>query len=116
MLATDIMAVPKHLPGPPLTLGNMRLLGARGLAVSCLNQDGRHQAVISVDDYADEIEAPSFAARIVCSKCGGKRVEARPNWKEMPVVPGSCNTIEMLPRQLNLPQTCPWEDCNTMKK
>ena len=78
---------PKHPPGPPMTLGNMRLLGVRGLAVSCLNQDCRHQTVISVDDYADEIEVPSFAVRMACSKCGGKRVDARPNWKEMPVVP-----------------------------
>jgi hypothetical protein len=39
-----------------------------------------------VDNYADEIEVPSFAARLVCSKCGGK-VEVRPNWKEMPVMP-----------------------------
>jgi hypothetical protein len=27
---------------------------------------------MSVDDYADEIEVPSFAPRMVCSKCGGR--------------------------------------------
>jgi hypothetical protein len=41
---------------------------------------------MSVDDYADEIEMPSFAPRMVCAKCGGK-VDARPNWKEMPIPP-----------------------------
>jgi hypothetical protein len=41
---------------------------------------------MSVDDYADEVELPSFAPRMVCSNCGGK-VEVRPNWKEMPVMP-----------------------------
>jgi hypothetical protein len=42
----------------------------------------RHQAVINIDDYPDEIEVPSFGLRMKCSKCGGKRVDVRPNWKE----------------------------------
>jgi hypothetical protein len=81
------MAPRKHKPGLPLTLGNMRLLGVRGLIVTCLDQQCRHQSIVSVDDYADEIEVPAFAPRMVCSQCGGKRVDARPNWKEMPVMP-----------------------------
>jgi len=78
---------PKHPPGPPMTLGNMRQLGVRGLLVSCLNPQCRHEVTVSVDDYADEIEVPSFAARMVCSKCGSERVDVRPNWKEMPIPP-----------------------------
>jgi hypothetical protein len=31
---------PKQLAGPPMTLGNMRQLGVRGLAVHCLNPTG----------------------------------------------------------------------------
>ena len=81
------MAQDKHEPGPPLTLGKMRLLGVRGLIVTCLDQLCGHQTIFSVDDYADEIEVPSFVPRMVCSQCGGKRVDARPNWKEMPVTP-----------------------------
>jgi hypothetical protein len=69
-----------------MTLGNIRQLGVRGLVISCLNPQCRHEAIFSAEDYADEIEVPSFAARIVCSKCG-ERVEARPNWKEMPITP-----------------------------
>jgi hypothetical protein len=41
---------------------------------------------MSVDDYADEIEVPSFAPRMACNKCGGE-VDVRPNWKEMPIPP-----------------------------
>jgi len=40
----------------------------------------------SVDDYADETELPSFAS-MVCSKCGGDRVDVRPNWNEMKIKP-----------------------------
>ena len=76
----------KHEPGRPMTLGNIRQLGVRGLLLTCLNQQCRHEATMSVDDYADEVELPSFAPRIVCSQCGGK-VAVRPNWKEMPIPP-----------------------------
>jgi transcription elongation factor Elf1 len=69
-----------------MTLGIIRQLGVRGLIISCLNPQCRHEAIFSAEDYADEVEVPSFAARIVCSKCG-ERVEVRPNWKEMPITP-----------------------------
>jgi hypothetical protein len=80
------MAKQRHKPGLPMTLGSLRQLGVRGLLVICLDPQCRHEATMSVDDYADEIEVPSFAARMMCSKCGGK-VEVRPNWKEMKVMP-----------------------------
>jgi hypothetical protein len=70
-----------------MTLGNMRELGVRGLAVSCLNHACRHETVISADDYADDIEVPSFRPRMKCSKCGGRNVDVRPNWKEQPTRP-----------------------------
>jgi hypothetical protein len=62
----DDVIEPKHPPGPPMTLGNLRQLGVRGLIVGCLNPQCRQEATMSVDDYADEIEVPSFAARMVC--------------------------------------------------
>jgi hypothetical protein len=32
---------------------------------------------------------PSFQRHAKCSKCGGKRVDVRPNWKEAPGMPDS---------------------------
>jgi hypothetical protein len=59
----------------------MRGQGVRGLAVhpqhSC-----RHHTVFSANKYPDEIEVRSFGLRMKCSKCGGRRVDVRPNWKE----------------------------------
>jgi hypothetical protein len=74
----------KQPHGPPMTLGNMRELGVRGLAVYCLNQACRHQTIISADDYADAIEIPSFRRRLKCTKCAGRNVDVRPNWLEQP--------------------------------
>jgi hypothetical protein len=67
-----------------MTLGNKRKLGMRGLKASCLNPNCRHEAVFGVDDYADELEVPPFRPRVKCSKCGGRNVDVRANWKEQP--------------------------------
>jgi hypothetical protein len=69
---------PKHLAGPPMTLGNMRELGAQRLIASCLNDACRHTALIDLSSYQAETEVPSFGRRAKC----GKRVDVRPNWKE----------------------------------
>jgi len=69
----------------PLDLGNMRRLGVRGLAVHCLNEDCRREAVFSADDYPDEVELPSFRSSTTCGECGGRHVDVQPNWKEQPV-------------------------------
>jgi hypothetical protein len=75
---------PKEPAGPPMTLGNMRALGAQRLLVSCLNHECRHDALLEVSGYPTETEVSSFAARMKCGKCGGKNVDVRPNWKEQP--------------------------------
>jgi hypothetical protein len=74
-------------PGPPMTLGNMREQGVRSLAVYCLNHACLHQTVINVDDCPAEIEVPSFGRCMKCSKCGGRRVDVRPNRKERSGMP-----------------------------
>jgi hypothetical protein len=65
-------------PGPPMTLGNMRELGVRHLIAIC-----RHQALVDVSKYPDDVEVPWFGSR---GKCGrrGRWVDVRPNWKEQP--------------------------------
>ena len=77
-----------------MTLGNMRELGVRGLSVHCLNPKCQHDAMFSVDDYADEIEVTSFPPRMVCSKCGSDRVDVTPNWKERPDMAAEKEAIE----------------------
>jgi hypothetical protein len=66
------MAQPKHPPGPPMTLGNMRELGVHHLIGFCLNDSCRHQALIDVSKYADDVEVPSFQRRVKCGKCGSR--------------------------------------------
>jgi hypothetical protein len=81
------MATKRNPPGDPMTLGNMRELGVRGLAVYCLNPNCLHQTVISADDYADDVAVPWFGQQMVCTACGTIGADARPNWLEQPVQP-----------------------------
>jgi hypothetical protein len=73
---------PKQPAGPPMTLGNMRDLGVNRLLVSCLNPECLQTGLLDVSGYRAETSVPSFGPRMVCSACGGKRIDARPNWKE----------------------------------
>jgi hypothetical protein len=77
------MVKAKQPPGAPMTLGNMRHLGVQHLIASCLNDACRHQGIIDVSKYPDDTEVPSFAAKVVCAKCGarGRHIDVRPNWK-----------------------------------
>jgi hypothetical protein len=67
-----------------MDLANMYEQGVRHLIAYCHNDACRHSAVIDVSRYPDDVEVPSFGRRAKCSKCGGKRVDVRPNWKERP--------------------------------
>jgi hypothetical protein len=54
--AVNAMA-PKHPPGEPMTLGNMRHLGVQRLAAFWLNDACRHQGLIDVSKFPAEVVA-----------------------------------------------------------
>jgi hypothetical protein len=62
----------------PMTLGNMRAV--HSLAVYC--ERCHHQALLDVNDFADDVLVPSFGSRMVCTVCGAIGANARPNWNE----------------------------------
>jgi hypothetical protein len=62
-----------------MTLGDMRALGVRGLAVYCLNPCCLHRARLDVDGYDDDVPVPAFSPRMVCTGCGLIGADARPN-------------------------------------
>ena len=67
-------------PIQPMTLGNMRRNGVRGLDVTC--QHCGHHTEVNVDAHPDHVTVPSFGPRMRCTKCGHLGADARPNWKE----------------------------------
>jgi hypothetical protein len=65
-----------------MTLGNMRELGVRSLAVYCWQC--HHEGVLSADHRPDHVAVPTFGPRMMCTGCGIIGADARPNWKEQP--------------------------------
>jgi hypothetical protein len=53
-----------------MTLGHVRKQGVQQLIAFCLNDTCRHQALIDVSSYADDVEVPSVQRRIKCGECG----------------------------------------------
>src|ERR1700733_2878934 len=51
-----------------MTLGNMRELGVRSLDVMC--SACRHEVVLNVDAWPDDMPVPAFGPRMVCRRCG----------------------------------------------
>jgi hypothetical protein len=65
-------------PGPPMTLENMRQNGVRAVTAQCLAC--HRKADVMVDKLASDVFVPDVGRRMVCSACGGRRVETRPAW------------------------------------
>jgi hypothetical protein len=71
---------PPKEPIRPMTLGSMRRLGVRSLAVSC--HQCHHETIINADRWPGQMRVPSFGPRMVCTKCGAVGADIRPNWRE----------------------------------
>jgi hypothetical protein len=46
------------------------------------NPECLHTGLLEVSGYPADTAVPSCGPRMVCSACGGKRINVRPNWKE----------------------------------
>jgi hypothetical protein len=64
-------------PIEPMTLGNMRANGVRSLDVSCWQC--HHGAIMSADQWPDDVSVSTFGPRMVCTRCGTIGADARPN-------------------------------------
>ena len=66
----------------PMTLGNMRANGVRSLIAWCSNVNCRHEAIVNVDNQADDAFVPSLGPRMCCERCGQRGADIMPNWNE----------------------------------
>ncbi len=67
-------------PIRPMTLGNMRRNGVRGMFVTC--SACGHDTEVNVDAWPDDVPVPWFGPRMRCTRCDHLGATAIPNWKE----------------------------------
>jgi hypothetical protein len=65
-----------------MTLANMRDMGVHELRVLCRSPACRHEITFSADDYTGDTELSWFRARMICARCGDRRLDVQPNWHE----------------------------------
>jgi hypothetical protein len=74
--------MPTGYPYEPMDLANMRRNGVTRLALYCHGRQCWHQAVLDVSGYPGDLPVPAFRGRVVCSRCGGRDVDVRPDWAQ----------------------------------
>jgi hypothetical protein len=69
-----------RLPSKPTPLWTMRRLGRRVIMVYCGDDRCHHQAELNADCWADDVAFGDLQSRMLCSACGHKGADVRPDW------------------------------------
>ena len=69
-----------------ITFADMRAAGVRGLLVYCSDYRCSHSIAMSGDPWPDEARLSDLEPRFVCSACGKRGADVRPNfnWNKAP--------------------------------
>jgi hypothetical protein len=63
-----------------ITFAEMRDMGVRGILVYCADYRCSHSIAISGDRWPDEVRLSDVEARFICSACGKRGAEVRPDF------------------------------------
>jgi hypothetical protein len=74
------MKVRKRETFEPVTLGHIRGHGCRDLLVFCGSIHCNHDTKINADHLPDETPIRPLGARMVCTRCGHRGADVRPDW------------------------------------
>ena len=70
----------KPRTSPSMTLNKLRELGVHQLSVLCLNPSCGHEITFRAADYDDDTELSWFRPRMICARCGDRRLDVQPNF------------------------------------
>jgi ribosomal protein L37E len=63
-----------------ITFGEMREMRVRGVLIYCRNRCGHHSE-INADHWADDVRLSDIEPKFVCTRCGKRGAEIRPNFE-----------------------------------
>ena len=65
-----------------ITFGEMRESGVRGVLVYCSDYHCSHHVEMSADHWPDDLRVSDIEHRFVCTACGRRGADIRPNFSE----------------------------------
>jgi hypothetical protein len=70
-----------------ITLADMRDMGVRGLLIYCSDYKCSHLITMSGDRWPNDMRLSDLEPRFVCSRCGKRGADVRPDfsWNKKPV-------------------------------
>ena len=70
-----------------ITFGEMRDMGVRGVLIYCSDYKCSHSIAVNADRWPDDVRLSNIEERFVCSACGKRGADVRPdfNWDKQPV-------------------------------
>ncbi|MBR0934327.1 hypothetical protein [Bradyrhizobium jicamae] len=63
-----------------ITFGDMRSIGAHGVLIYCADCGCSHSIAIMADRWSDDQRLSDIEPRLVCSACGKRGADVRPNF------------------------------------
>jgi hypothetical protein len=65
-----------------ITFGEMREMGVRGVLIFCADYRCSHSIALMADQWADDLRLSDIEPQFVCSACGHRGADVRPdfNW------------------------------------
>jgi hypothetical protein len=64
----------------PVTLGHIRGHGCRDILIYCGSIHCCHSATMNADDLSDDIVIRALGAKMICTNCGHRGADVRPDW------------------------------------
>jgi hypothetical protein len=70
-----------------ITFAEMRAAGVRGVLIYCSDYRCSHSTSLDADRWADDIRLSDIEVGFVCTACGRRGADVRPDWDSLPPRP-----------------------------
>jgi hypothetical protein len=70
-----------------ITFAEMRDMGVRGVLIYCADYRCSHSVAVMADQWADDVRLSDIEPGFICTACGKRGADVRPdfNWNRQPV-------------------------------
>jgi hypothetical protein len=70
-------------PVQKITFAEMRAAGVRGVLIYCSDYRCSHSTCLDADRWADDVRLSDIEVVFVCTACGRRGADVRPDWDSL---------------------------------